>query len=58
VLIVLVREQGAFLVQYEASCLHLLADGCGLDPMQRPGFARARSDSGGVVYDDLGPTGL
>ena len=26
--------------------------------MQRLGVARARPDGGGVVYDDVGPTGL
>ena len=56
--IVLVREQGAFRVQYEAGRLHLLANGCRLDPMQRLGVARARPDGRGVVYDDVGSTGL
>ena len=56
--IVLVREHGAFRVQDEAGRLHLRADGCRLDPMQRLGVARARPDGGGVVYDDVGPTGL
>ena len=56
--IVLVREHGAFRVQYEAGRLHLLANGCRLNPMQRLGVARARPDGGGVVYDDVGPTGL
>src|SRR5205823_2586247 len=56
--IVLVREQGAFRVQYEAGGLHLLANGCRLNPMQRLGVAHARPDGGGVVYDDVGPTGL
>src|SRR5471032_795291 len=37
VLIVLVREYGAFRVQYEAGRLHLLANGCRLNPMQRLG---------------------
>ena len=35
--IVLVREHGAFRVQYEASRLHLLPNGCRLNPMQRLG---------------------
>src|SRR5438552_14921811 len=56
--IVLVREHGAFLGQYEAGRLHLLASECRLNPMQRLGVARARPDGGGVVYDDVGPTGL
>ncbi len=56
--IVLVREHGAFRVQYEAGRLHFLANGCRLNPMQRLGVARARPDGGGVVYDDVGPTGL
>jgi DNA polymerase III delta prime subunit len=34
VLIVLVREHGAFRVQYESGRLHLLANGCRLNPMQ------------------------
>src|SRR5580704_19052939 len=54
--IVLVREHGAFRVQHEAGRLHLLADGCRLNPMQRLGVTRARPDGGGVVYDDVGPT--
>jgi len=29
-----------------------------LNPMQRLGMARARPGGGGVVYDDVGPTGL
>jgi len=58
VLIVLVREYGAFRVQYEAGRFHLLANGCRLNPMQRLGVARARPDGGGVVYDDVEPTGL
>jgi len=29
-----------------------------LNPMQRLGVARARPDRGGVIYDDVGPTGL
>jgi hypothetical protein len=58
VLIVLVREHGALRIQYEAGRLHLLAKGCWLNPMQRLGVARARPDGGGVVYDDVGPTGL
>src|ERR1700722_3055931 len=56
--IVLVREDGAFRVQYEAGRLHLLANGCRLNPMQRLGVARPRPDGGGVVYDDVGPTRL
>src|SRR5277367_3420788 len=56
--IVLVREHGAFRVQNEAGRLHLLANGYRLNPMQRLGVARARPDGGGVVYDDVGPTGL
>src|SRR3984893_6045359 len=56
--IVLVREQGAFCVQYEAGRLHLRTKGCRLNPMQRLGVARARPDGGGVIYDDVGPTGL
>lgn len=40
--IFLVREHGAFRIQYEAK----------LNPMQRLGVARARSDGGGVVDDD------
>src|ERR1700730_17303462 len=56
--IVPVREHGAFRVQYEAGRLYLLANGCRLNPMQRLGVARARPDGGGVVYDDVGPTGL
>src|SRR6204780_5314517 len=56
--IVLSREDGAFRLQYEAGRLHLLANGCRLNPMQRLGVARARPDGGGVVYDDVGPTGL
>ena len=39
--IVLVREHGAFRVQYEAGRLHFLANGCRLNPMQRLGVARA-----------------
>src|SRR5664279_2666307 len=58
VLIVLVREYAAFRVQYEAGRLHLLTNGCRLNPMERLGVARARADGGGVVYDDVGPTGL
>src|ERR1700722_15227819 len=56
--IVLVREHGTFRVQYEACRLHLLANGCGLNPMQRLGVARTRPEGGGVVNDDVGPTGL
>jgi hypothetical protein len=56
--IVLVREHGAFRVQYEASRLHLLANACRLNPMQRLGVARARPNGGGVVHDDVGPSGL
>src|ERR1700722_14356146 len=56
--IVLVCEYGAFRVQYEAGRLHLLANGCRLNPMQRLGVARACPGGGGVVYDDVGPTGL
>jgi hypothetical protein len=56
--IILVREHGAFRVQYEAGRLHLLANGCRLNPMQRLGVARALPDRGGVVYDDVAPTGL
>jgi hypothetical protein len=52
--IVLVREHGAFRVQDEAGCLHLLAKECRLNPMQRLGVARARPDRG----DDVEPTGL
>src|SRR3984957_12152818 len=56
--IILVREHGAFRVQYEAGRLHLLANIRRLDPMQRLGVARARSDGGGVVHDDVESTGL
>src|SRR4249919_223514 len=56
--VVLVREQGVFRVQYEAGRLYLLANGCGLNPMQRLGVARARPDGRGVVYDDVEPTGF
>src|SRR5258708_4582506 len=56
--IVLVREHGAFLVQYEASRHPLLADGRRVDPMQRLGVARARPCGGSVVNDDVVPTGL
>src|SRR5450432_393115 len=56
--IVLVREHGAFRIQYEAGRLHLLANGCRLNPMQRLGVARSHACGGGVVYDDVGPTGL
>ena len=45
-------------IQHETGRLHLLADGCRVDPMQRLGVARARPDRGRVVYDDVGPTGL
>lgn len=38
----LVCEHGAFRVQYEAGRLHLRANGCRLNPMQRLGVARAR----------------
>src|SRR5437868_7842303 len=58
VLIVLVREQGAFRVQYEACRLDLLANGGRLNPMQRLDVARACPSGGGVVYDDVGPTRL
>src|SRR6202043_771112 len=34
------------------------ANGWRLNPMQRLGVARARPDGGGVVDDDVGPTGL
>ena len=54
----LVREHGAFRVQYEAGRLHLRANGCRLDPMQRLGVVRARSGGSGVIYDDVEPTGL
>src|SRR5664279_3675668 len=54
--IVLVREQGAFRVQYEAGRLHLLANGYRLNPMQRLSVVRANADGGGVVYDDVEPT--
>src|ERR1700690_2647696 len=47
--VVLVREQGAFRVQYEAGRLRLRADGGRIDPMQRLGIARARPGCGGVV---------
>src|SRR5580765_8074221 len=56
--IVLVREDGAFRLQYEACRLHLLANRCRLNPRQRLGVARARPDGGGVVHDDVGPAGL
>src|ERR1700691_1221745 len=46
--IVLLREHGAFRVQHEAGCLHLLADGRWVDPMQRLGVARPRPCGGGV----------
>src|SRR3984957_17549852 len=55
--IILVREHGAFRIQYEAGRLHLLANIRRLDPMQRLGVARARSDGGGVVHDDVESTG-
>jgi len=54
----LVREQGALRVQREAGRFHLFAHGCWLDPMQRLGGARARPGRGGVVHDDVDPTGL
>ena len=44
--IVLVRQHSAFRVQYEAGRLDLLADGRGIDPMQRLGVARARPSGG------------
>ena len=56
--IVIVREDGAFRVQYKAGRLHLLADGGRVDPMQRLGVVRARARSGRVVDDDVVPTGL
>ena len=56
--IILVREHGAFRLQYEAGRFQLLADGCGIDPMQRLGVTRARPSSGGVIDDDVAPTGL
>jgi hypothetical protein len=56
--IVLVREHGAFRVQHEAGRLHFRSKGCRLNPVQRLGVARARPDGGGVIYDDVGPTGL
>src|ERR1044072_1661165 len=52
--IVLVREQGAFRVQYEAGRMHLRANGCWLNRMERLSIARARPDGGGVVDDDIG----
>jgi hypothetical protein len=51
VLIVPVCEHGAFRVQYEAGSLHLRANGCRLNPMQRLGITRAPAVGGGVVYD-------
>ena len=53
--IVLVREHGAFRVQYEAGGLHFLANGYRLNPMQRLSYARTRTEGAGVVYDDVGP---
>jgi hypothetical protein len=58
VLIVLIREHGAHRVQHEAGRLDLLADGRGIDPMQRLGVAGGRPGGGGVVDDDLESTGL
>ena len=56
--IVLVREQGAFRVQHKAGRLHLLANRCRVDPMQRLGVARARPNGGGVINYDIGPARL
>lgn len=56
--IVLVRKHAALRLQHEAGRLHLLADECRVDPMQRLGIASARPGGGGVVDDDVGPTGL
>ena len=57
VLIVLVREYGAFRIQHEARRHYLLADGRGVHPMQRLGVARPRPCGGRVVDDDVAPTG-
>jgi hypothetical protein len=58
VLIVLVRENGAFRIQHEAGRLDLLADGCWVDPMKRLGVALAGPCGGSVVDDDVGSTGF
>jgi hypothetical protein len=51
--IVLVCEHGAFRIKYEAGRLHLLADGCRLNPMQRLGVTCARTCGGGVVDNEV-----
>jgi len=49
----LAREHRAILVQHEAGRLDLLADGRGINPMQRLRIARACPGGGGMIDDDV-----